>query len=113
MEQVDKPWGWYKVIDFGDRYKTKKIEVNPGNSLSLQLHYHRAEHWVVIMGTALVQIEDKKFLLGTGESTYIPSCTKHRLSNPGKIVLRIVEVQSGPYLEEDDIVRYNDNYGRD
>ena len=112
MEIIERPWGWYQVIDEGERYKTKNIEVKPGESLSLQLHYHRSEHWVVVSGTALVQIEDKKFLLGVDQSTHIPSCTKHRLSNPGKIPVKIIEVQSGPYLEEDDIVRFSDEYGR-
>jgi len=110
--KVERPWGWYQTIDEGYRYKVKQIEVNPGCSLSLQLHYHRSEHWVVVSGTALVHNDGKEYLLGENESTYIQSCTKHRLTNPGMIPLKIVEVQSGAYLEEDDIVRFDDKYGR-
>tara|TARA_S200002703_G_scaffold159965_1_gene175760 strand:- start:6483 stop:6824 length:342 start_codon:yes stop_codon:yes gene_type:complete len=112
MEKVERPWGWYRVIDEGGRYKTKNIEVNPGCSLSLQYHFHRAEHWIVVSGTALVQLDEKKFLLGENESTFVATGSKHRLSNPGKIPLQIVEVQSGSYLEEDDIVRIDDEYDR-
>ena len=108
----DRPWGWYHVIDEGDRYKVKCIEVNPGESLSLQKHFHRAEHWVVVEGTALVERDGKKQLLSENQSTYIPIGAVHRLSNPGKTSLRIVEVQSGSYLEEDDIVRLEDDYER-
>jgi len=112
MEKVERPWGWYQVVNEGDRYKTKNIEVNPEQSLSLQYHYHRSEHWVVVGGTAKVQVGDVKKFLYQNESIYVPPTVKHRLSNPGKIPLRIVEVQCGTYLEEDDIVRIDDSYGR-
>ena len=108
----ERPWGWYDVIDEGDRYKVKNIEVKPGSSLSLQVHHHRAEHWVDVEGTAMVQLNDAKQLLSENQSTFIPLGCKHRLSNPGKIPLKIIEVQSGPYLDEDDIERFDDNYGR-
>ena len=107
-----RPWGWYDVIDQGNRYKVKSIEVNPNASLSLQKHLHRAEHWVVVEGTAQIEVDGKAFIIKENESTYIPLGSKHRLSNPGKIPLRIIEVQSGSYLEEDDIERFDDNYGR-
>ena len=110
--QEDRPWGWYLVIDQGDRYKVKSIEVNPNASLSLQKHLHRAEHWVVVEGTAQVEVDGKITIIRENESTYIPLGSKHRLSNPGKIPLRIIEVQSGSYLEEDDIERFEDDYGR-
>mgnify|MGYP003303930533 CR=1 FL=1 len=112
MTKEKRPWGWYDVIDEGDRYKVKNIEVKPGSSLSLQVHHHRAEHWVVVEGTAMVQLNDAKQLLSENQSTFIPLGCKHRLSNPGKIPLKIIEVQSGPYLDEDDIERFDDNYGR-
>ena len=112
MTKEERPWGWYDVIDEGDRYKVKNIEVKPGSSLSLQVHHHRAEHWVVVEGTAMVQLNDAKQLLSENQSTFIPLGCKHRLSNPGKIPLKIIEVQSGPYLDEDDIERFDDNYGR-
>lgn len=108
----ERPWGWYDVIDQGNRYKVKSIEVNPNASLSLQKHLHRAEHWVVVEGTAQIEVDEKIFIIKENESTYIPLGSKHRLSNPGKIPLRIIEVQSGSYLEEDDIERYDDDYGR-
>ena len=108
----DRPWGWYDVIDQGNRYKVKSIEVNPNASLSLQKHLHRAEHWVVVEGTAQVEVDGKITIIKENESTYIPLGSKHRLSNPGKIPLRIIEVQSGSYLEEDDIERFEDDYGR-
>ena len=108
----ERPWGWYDVIDQGNRYKVKSIEVNPNASLSLQKHLHRAEHWVVVEGTAQVEVDGKITIIKENESTYIPLGSKHRLSNPGKIPLRIIEVQSGSYLEEDDIERFDDNYGR-
>ena len=107
-----RPWGWYEVIDQGNSYKVKRIEVKPNASLSLQKHLHRAEHWVVVEGTAQVEVDGKTFIIKENESTYIPLGSKHRLSNRGKIPLRIVEVQSGAYLEEDDIERFDDNYGR-
>ena len=110
--EVYRPWGCYDAIDDGDRYQVNRIRVKPGASLSLQVHHHRAEHWIVVKGTALVQKNDEVMLLSENESTYIPIGTKHRLSNPGKIPLEIVEVQSGPYLEEDDVIRYEDSYGR-
>ena len=108
----ERPWGWYEVIDQGNRYKVKRIEVNPNASLSLQKHLHRAEHWVVVEGTAQIEVDEKIFIIKENESTYIPLGSKHRLSNPGKIPLRIIEVQSGSYLEEDDIERFDDEYGR-
>ena len=108
----ERPWGWYDVIDQGNRYKVKSIEVNPNASLSLQKHLHRAEHWVVVEGTAQVEVDGKITMIRENESTYIPLGSKHRLSNPGKIQLRIIEVQSGSYLEEDDIERFEDDYDR-
>ena len=108
----ERPWGWYEVIDHGDRYKVKSIEVNVGEKLSLQRHFHRSEHWVVVEGTALVELDGKETLIFENHSTYIPTNSIHRLSNPGKIPLRIIEVQSGGYLEEDDIERFDDDYGR-
>ena len=108
----ERPWGWYDVIDEGDRYKVKNIEVKPGSSLSLQVHHHRAEHWVVVEGTAMIQLNDDKQLLSENQSTFIPLGCKHRLSNHGKIPLIIIEVQSGPYLDEDDIERFDDDFGR-
>ena len=112
MTKEERPWGWYDVINEGARYKVKCIEVSAGSSLSLQRHTHRAEHWVVVEGTALVYIDGKKQLIHENQSTYIPVGSKHRLSNPGKIPLKIIEVQSGPDLEEDDIERFDDEYGR-
>ena len=96
----------------GGRFQVKRIIVKPGAKLSLQMHHHRAEHWVVVSGTALVTCGDKQHLLQENESTYIPLGTKHRLENPGKVPLHIIEVQSGTYLGEDDIVRFDDTYGR-
>jgi mannose-1-phosphate guanylyltransferase/mannose-6-phosphate isomerase len=110
--KVHRPWGWYDSIDSGERFRVKRIVVNPGARLSLQKHYHRAEHWVVVRGTAEVTHRDKVFLVSENESTYIPLGHVHRLSNPGKVPLEIIEVQSGSYLEEDDIVRLEDTYGR-
>ena len=112
MTKIQRPWGWYDIIDESDRYKVKSIEVNPGEKLSLQKHHHRAVHWVVVEGTALTECDGNEKLLAENESTYIPVGSIHRLSNPGKIPLRIIEVQSGPYLGEDDIVRLEDIYGR-
>ena len=108
----ERPWGWYEVIDQGDRFKVKNIEVKPGQRLSLQKHHHRTEHWIVVSGTAEVQLNETRQLLGENQSTYIPLGCMHRLSNPGKIPLKIIEVQSGAYLEEDDIERFDDEYGR-
>jgi mannose-1-phosphate guanylyltransferase/mannose-6-phosphate isomerase len=110
--KVNRPWGWYDGIDEGGRFKVKRIQVRPGASLSLQKHRHRAEHWVVVSGTAEVTNGDQVMVLGENQSTYIPIGQKHRLANPGKVPLEIIEVQSGSYLGEDDIVRYEDNYGR-
>lgn len=106
MRTVYRSWGLYKIIEQGNGYKVKQIEVNPGASLSLQMHYHRSEHWVVTEGTALVVNGDREMLVEPNESTFIPIGTVHRLSNPGKIPLRIIEIQAGAYLEEDDIVRF-------
>ncbi len=110
--KVHRPWGWYDGIDSGERFKVKRIVVSPGATLSLQMHHHRAEHWVVVRGTAKVTRGEETLLLGENESTYIPLGVKHRLENPGQIPLEIIEVQSGSYLGEDDIVRFEDNYGR-
>jgi len=110
--KVHRPWGWYDSIDVGGRFKVKRIQVTPGASLSLQKHYHRAEHWVVVKGTAEITCGDKKLLLTENQSTYIPLGEVHRLSNPGSIPLEIIEVQSGGYLGEDDIARLEDQYGR-
>ena len=107
-----RPWGHYDSVDSGDRHQTKRIVVKPGAKLSLQKHHHRAEHWVVVKGTALVTRGEEQILLTENESTFIPLGTIHRLENPGVIPLEIVEVQSGSYLGEDDIVRFGDNYGR-
>lgn len=110
--EVYRPWGCYDSVDSGTRYQVKRITVKPGARLSLQMHYHRAEHWIVVRGTAEVQKGDQTLLLSENESTYIPVGMTHRLSNPGKIPLELIEVQSGPYLGEDDIERLDDNYGR-
>jgi mannose-1-phosphate guanylyltransferase/mannose-6-phosphate isomerase len=109
---VHRPWGSYTVLEEGDRYKIKRIEVNPGAKLSYQLHHHRSEHWVVVSGTARVTNGDQEYDVHPNESTYIPISTKHRLENLGKIPLQIIEVQNGEYLGEDDIVRYDDDYNR-
>ncbi|WP_343640717.1 mannose-1-phosphate guanylyltransferase/mannose-6-phosphate isomerase [Roseateles sp.] len=110
--KVHRPWGWYDSIDMGERFQVKRIMVKPGASLSLQMHHHRAEHWIVVQGTAEIVNGDKTLLLTENQSTYIPLGQVHRLSNPGKVPLEIIEVQSGSYLGEDDIVRYQDTYGR-
>lgn len=110
--RVHRPWGWYDSIDMGPRFQVKRIMVKPKASLSLQMHHHRAEHWIVVSGTAEVTNGDQVLLLGENQSTYIPLGTVHRLVNPGAIPLEIIEVQSGSYLGEDDIVRFQDNYGR-
>ena len=109
---VHRPWGSYETVDLGDRHQVKRIMVKPGEKLSVQMHHHRAEHWVVVSGTAKVQNGDKEILLTENESTYIPVGVFHALENPGKIPLQLVEVQSGSYLGEDDIVRFSDRYGR-
>lgn len=111
--KVHRPWGWYDSIDEGDRFKVKRIQVKPGASLSLQKHHHRAEHWIVVKGTAEITNGDKAVMLTENQSTYIPLGEVHRLANPGTIPLEIIEVQSGSYLGEDDIVRFEDYYGRD
>ena len=110
--KVHRPWGWYDSIDEGGRFKVKRIQVNPGASLSLQKHHHRAEHWIVVKGTAEITNGEKVLLLTENQSTYIPLGEVHRLANPGTIPLEIIEVQSGSYLGEDDIVRFEDHYGR-
>ncbi len=110
--QVHRPWGWYDSVDSGDRFQVKRIMVKPGASLSLQKHHHRAEHWIVVSGTAEVTNGDQVILLTENQSTYIPLGQIHRLANPGKVPLEIIEVQSGSYLGEDDIVRFEDTYGR-
>ncbi|WP_417833147.1 mannose-1-phosphate guanylyltransferase/mannose-6-phosphate isomerase [Thalassospira xiamenensis] len=110
--RVARPWGDYDSIDHSDRYQVKRITVKPGAQLSLQRHHHRAEHWIVVKGSALVTCDDKKFLLGENQSTYIPVGAVHRMENPGKIPLELIEVQSGSYLGEDDIERLDDVYGR-
>lgn len=111
--RVYRPWGSYETVAHGDRFQVKRIVVNPGQKLSLQMHYHRAEHWVVVRGTAKVVCADREFLLSEDESTYIPLGNVHRLENPGLLPLELIEVQSGGYLGEDDIVRFDDVYGRD
>jgi mannose-1-phosphate guanylyltransferase/mannose-6-phosphate isomerase len=110
--KVHRPWGWYDSIDAGPRFQVKRIVVRPGASLSLQMHHHRAEHWIVVRGTAEVTCGDEVRLVTENQSTYIPLGQKHRLANPGKVPLEIIEVQSGSYLGEDDIVRFEDGYGR-
>jgi mannose-1-phosphate guanylyltransferase/mannose-6-phosphate isomerase len=110
--KVHRPWGWYDSIDEGGRFKVKRIQVKPGASLSLQKHHHRAEHWIVVRGTAAITNGEQKLMLTENQSTYIPLGEVHRLANPGTIPLEIIEVQSGSYLSEDDIVRFEDNYGR-
>lgn len=111
-KKVARPWGYYQTLVLADGYQVKELEVIPGASLSLQLHHHRAEHWVVVEGSALVEISGIQSILGINESTYIPIGEKHRLTNPGKVPLKLIEVQSGRYLGEDDIVRFDDLYGR-
>ena len=110
--EVFRPWGSYDSIDSGERFQVKRLSVKPGGILSLQMHHHRAEHWIVVQGTARITCNDKTFLLSENESTYIPIGASHRIENPGKVALHIVEVQSGSYLGEDDIVRFEDSYGR-
>ena len=110
--RVHRPWGYYETVDAGERFQVKHLNVKPGGRLSLQLHHHRAEHWVVVRGTAQVTRGDEEILLTENQSTYIPIGVQHRLANPGEIDLDIIEVQSGAYLGEDDIVRLDDVYGR-
>ena len=110
--KVARPWGWYDSVDEGERFKVKRIQVKPGASLSLQMHHHRAEHWIVVKGVAEITNGDQVIILTENQSTYIPQGQTHRLANPGKTPLEIIEVQSGSYLGEDDIVRFEDTYGR-
>jgi mannose-1-phosphate guanylyltransferase / mannose-6-phosphate isomerase len=110
--RVHRPWGWYQTMDLGDRFRVKRIQVAPGKKLSLQKHHHRAEHWVVVRGTAEVTRDAETILLRENESVFLPLGCVHRLANPGKIPVEIIEVQTGAYLEEDDIVRFEDDFGR-
>jgi mannose-1-phosphate guanylyltransferase/mannose-6-phosphate isomerase len=110
--KVARPWGWYDSVDEGERFKVKRIQVKPSASLSLQMHHHRAEHWIVVKGVAEITNGDQVITLTENQSTYIPQGQTHRLANPGKTTLEIIEVQSGSYLGEDDIVRFEDTYGR-
>jgi mannose-1-phosphate guanylyltransferase/mannose-6-phosphate isomerase len=110
--KVFRPWGWYDSVDAGPRFQVKRIVVKPGGILSLQMHHHRAEHWIVVSGTAKVTRGEDVYLLKENESTFIPLGTTHRLENPGAVPLEMIEVQSGSYLGEDDIVRFEDVYGR-
>lgn len=107
-----RPWGSFTVLEEGNGYKIKRIEVKPGHRLSLQMHHHRSEHWIVVSGTAKVVCGDQEKLLTTNQSTYVPPCTSHRLENSGVIPLILIEVQNGQYLGEDDIVRFQDDYSR-
>ena len=107
-----RPWGSFTTLEEGFGYKIKRIEVNPGHRLSLQMHHHRSEHWIVVSGTAKVVCGDEEKILGANQSTYVPQCTAHRLENPGVIKLVIIEVQNGEYLGEDDIIRFKDDYAR-
>ena len=109
---VHRPWGNYTVLEEGERFKIKRIVVKPGASLSLQMHHHRSEHWVVVSGMARVVNGEQEIFVRTDESTYIPAGTAHRLANPGVIDCVMIEVQTGDYVGEDDIVRYEDKYGR-
>jgi mannose-1-phosphate guanylyltransferase/mannose-1-phosphate guanylyltransferase/mannose-6-phosphate isomerase len=110
--KVFRPWGFYDSIDQGPRYQVKRITVKPGAKLSVQMHHHRAEHWVVVSGTAKVRIDDQEKMISENQSVYIPVGSIHSLENPGKVDLEMIEVQSGSYLGEDDIVRFEDKYGR-
>ena len=112
MERGERPWGTYTVLDENSGYKIKRIEVNPGQRLSLQMHHHRSEHWIVVSGTAKVTCGESVKIVNINESTFIPIGSNHRLENPGVIPLTIIEVQSGEYLGEDDIVRFQDDYHR-
>jgi len=107
-----RPWGSFTVLEEGKGYKIKRIEVKPGHRLSLQMHHHRSEHWIVVSGTARVVCGEAETLLGCNQSTYVPPCTSHRLENPGVIPLVLIEVQNGEYLGEDDIIRFQDDYSR-
>ncbi len=107
-----RPWGSFTVLEEGKGYKIKRIEVKPGHRLSLQMHHHRSEHWIVVSGTAKVVCDHNEMLLSSNQSTYVPPCTQHRLENPGVLPLILIEVQNGEYLGEDDIVRFQDDYAR-
>jgi mannose-6-phosphate isomerase len=107
-----RPWGSFTVLEEARGYKIKRIEVKPGHRLSLQMHHHRSEHWIVVSGTAKVVCGDREMLLSSNQSTYVPPCTSHRLENPGVIPLILIEVQNGEYLGEDDIIRFQDDYAR-
>ena len=107
-----RPWGSFTTLEEGKGYKIKRIEVNPGHRLSLQMHHHRSEHWIVVSGTARVVCGDREMILSSNQSTYVPQCTTHRLENPGVIKLVLIEVQNGQYLGEDDIIRFSDDYSR-
>jgi len=108
-----RPWGSFTVLDEGPGYKIKRIEVNPGHRLSLQMHYHRSEHWIVVSGTARVFCDNQETVLCSNQSTYVPQAKVHRLENPGGIPLIVIEVQNGDYLGEDDIIRFQDDYFRE
>lgn len=108
-----RPWGSFTILDEGPGYKIKRIEVNPGHRLSLQMHYHRSEHWIVVSGTARVTCDDREAILCSNQSTYVPQTKVHRLENPGVIPLVVIEVQNGDYLGEDDIIRFQDDYTRE
>jgi mannose-1-phosphate guanylyltransferase/mannose-1-phosphate guanylyltransferase/mannose-6-phosphate isomerase len=110
--QVHRPWGYYESVHQGERFQVKRITVRPGAKLSLQKHFHRAEHWIVVNGTALVTRDGEELLVRENESVFLPLGCVHRLENPGRVPLNLVEVQSGPYLDEDDIVRFHDVYQR-
>lgn len=110
--EVYRPWGHYDTMDFGDRHLVRRITVKPGEKLSLQRHYHRSEHWIVVQGTAQIECDGKRQILTENQSMYIPIGTKHRIENPGKIILEIIEVQTGSLLSDDDVIRYEDSYGR-
>lgn len=112
LPTTERPWGSFTVLEDGLGYKIKRIEVKPGHRLSLQMHYHRSEHWIVVSGTAKVFCGDREEILQNNQSTYVPQCTSHRLENPGVIPLVLIEVQNGEYLGEDDIVRFQDDYAR-
>ncbi len=107
-----RPWGSFTILEEGRGYKIKRIEVKPGHRLSLQMHHHRSEHWIVVSGTARVVCGNNEILLSSNQSTYVPACTNHRLENPGVIPLVLIEVQNGEYLGEDDIIRFQDDYSR-
>lgn len=111
-ETETRPWGSFTTLEEGTGYKIKRIEVHPGHRLSLQMHHHRSEHWIVVSGTAKVTCGEDIKILGANESTYVPQCTSHRLENPGVIKLILIEVQNGEYLGEDDIIRFQDDYAR-